>query len=34
VIAEAVARLKTFRAALKGVDRNELQELRHSGHRF
>lgn len=34
VIAEAVARLKTFRGALQGVGRDELLELRHSGHRF
>ncbi len=34
VIAEAVARLKTFRRALKGVDRDELLALRRSGHRF
>ena len=34
VIAAAVARLKTFRGALKGVDRDELLALRHGGHRF
>ncbi len=30
----AVARLKAFRGALKGVDLDELLESRHGGHRF
>ena len=34
VIAEAVARLKMFRGALKGVDRDELLTFRCSGRRF
>ncbi len=34
VIAEAVARLKQFRGALKGLNRDELIALAHEGHRF
>ena len=34
VIAEAVARLKRFRGAFKGMRRNELIDLKHQGHRF
>ena len=34
VIAEAVARLKRFRGAFKGMTREELNALKHEGHRF
>jgi prevent-host-death family protein len=34
VVAEAVARLKSYRGALKGVGREELLALRHEEHRF
>ncbi len=34
VIADAVVRLKQFRGALKGLNRDELIALAHEGHRI
>jgi prevent-host-death family protein len=34
VVAEAVARLKAFRGALKGMSQEDLATLKHDGHRF
>ena len=34
VIAEAVQRLKGFRGAFKGMNRDDLMALTHEGHRF
>lgn len=34
VLAEAVARLKSFRGTLKGVNQADLAQLKHEGHRF
>ncbi|MBL8876858.1 MAG: type II toxin-antitoxin system prevent-host-death family antitoxin [Phycisphaerae bacterium] len=33
-IAEAVARLKSFRGTFKGISREELLSLKHESHRF
>jgi len=33
-MAEAVARLKSFRGTFKGMSRTELAALKHEGHRF
>ena len=34
IIAEAVARLKTFRGTFKGMSQEDLLQLKHEGHRF
>lgn len=34
IVAEAVARLKSFRGAFKGMNRDELISLKHESHRF
>ena len=34
VLAEAVARLKTYRGALKRMSRADVAALKHDGHRF
>lgn len=34
VIAEAIARLKGFRGAFKGMNRDEFLALKHESHRF
>lgn len=34
VIADAVQRLRGFRGAFKGMNRDELIDMKHEGHRF
>ena len=34
VLAEAVARLKSFKGTLKGMRQKDLAALKHEGHRF